>query len=407
MQDSIRHSVPEIRTILVTCARYRIALAVAASLSRAGYRVIMADSLAWPLGRLSRYASAYAQYQDPTLNEEGFIRDLLEIGRKYNVDHIMPTFQETALIAKYQDRFQAAGISSFLAKKTLINQANDKGQVTDIAENLGISVPATWYPRSLKEVQNLAPALPYPVILKPRGGKAGAGQTIAHTSEELLAAWQELQPDQIKEGPLLQQVIKGPDLCVAHLYHKGRCLASYSNRIRRHLQRVHSIEKESRIHEAAMHASRRLLDHLKWHGIAELDFILDEETGQPYLLEINPRYWGSIQNALEAGVDFPALAMKSLSGRSFPEPVQRDGITSIWLYPYLLSAAQALLKGKIGSFFDHLFNPFSKHIRLDEFSQRDPVPALLEPFLGCANLIRTGGLSLDSQPSYRAGRQKS
>ena len=53
--------------------------------------------------------------------------------------------------------------------------------------------------------------------------------------------------------------------------------------------------------------SIRLMESLNYYGIADIDFLIDERTGGPVLMEINPRFWGSVQVAINAGVDFPVL----------------------------------------------------------------------------------------------------
>ena len=39
------------------------------------------------------------------------------------------------------------------------------------------------------------------------------------------------------------------------------------------------------------------------------------EDGTPYLMEINTRFWGSLQLAIDAGVDFPWLLYKLACGQ--------------------------------------------------------------------------------------------
>jgi predicted ATP-grasp superfamily ATP-dependent carboligase len=64
-------------------------------------------------------------------------------------------------------------------------------------------------------------------------------------------------------------------------------------------------------------AGIKLLDHLQWHGVAMAEFKRDAKSSQLYLLEINPKFWGSLDLALDSGVDFPALAARvALGGRS-------------------------------------------------------------------------------------------
>lgn len=56
------------------------------------------------------------------------------------------------------------------------------------------------------------------------------------------------------------------------------------------------------------------------------------EDGTPYLMEINTRFWGSLQLAIDAGVDFPYLLYQLACGEK-PEPVVRykSGIRLRWL----------------------------------------------------------------------------
>ncbi len=55
--------------------------------------------------------------------------------------------------------------------------------------------------------------------------------------------------------------------------------------------------------------SIRLMESLHYFGIADIDFLVDARTGKPTLMEINPRFWGSLQVALDAGVDFPVVTI--------------------------------------------------------------------------------------------------
>ena len=53
--------------------------------------------------------------------------------------------------------------------------------------------------------------------------------------------------------------------------------------------------------------ARQLLDDACWHGVAMVEFKVAPD-GTPYLMEINTRFWGSLQLAIDAGVDFPRPA---------------------------------------------------------------------------------------------------
>jgi predicted ATP-grasp superfamily ATP-dependent carboligase len=59
--------------------------------------------------------------------------------------------------------------------------------------------------------------------------------------------------------------------------------------------------------------AKRLLDHVKWHGVAMVEFRMAPD-GTPYLMEVNPRFWGSLQLAIDCGIDFPRLLFEMNAG---------------------------------------------------------------------------------------------
>jgi predicted ATP-grasp superfamily ATP-dependent carboligase len=78
-------------------------------------------------------------------------------------------------------------------------------------------------------------------------------------------------------------------------------------------------------------AADRLLAALAWHGVCMMEFKLDARDGVPRLMEINPRFWGSLALAIDAGVDFPWL-LYALAAGAPPAPVTsyRLGVRSRW-----------------------------------------------------------------------------
>jgi hypothetical protein len=77
----------------------------------------------------------------------------------------------------------------------------------------------------------------------------------------------------------------------------------------------------------------RLLQHVGWHGVAMVEFKVEQSSGIPYLMEINGRFWGSLQLAIDAGLNLPYLLLLMAKGRltSGPHPAYRVGVRSRWL----------------------------------------------------------------------------
>lgn len=63
------------------------------------------------------------------------------------------------------------------------------------------------------------------------------------------------------------------------------------------------------------------------NGVAMFEYRWNAVRDEHVLLEVNPRFWGSLQLALAAGLDFPALLHRMLAGKAFsPAPIYSAGI---------------------------------------------------------------------------------
>jgi hypothetical protein len=81
-----------------------------------------------------------------------------------------------------------------------------------------------------------------------------------------------------------------------------------------------------------------VLGPLGWHGVAELDFRWDgQDVSTPQLIEVNPRFWGGLIQAVESGWDYPWLVFQlATSGKVDLETERRlDVKTEIPLLAFL------------------------------------------------------------------------
>jgi predicted ATP-grasp superfamily ATP-dependent carboligase len=133
---------------------------------------------------------------------------------------------------------------------------------------------------------------------------------------------------------LLQQRIVGPGLGIFLLVWDGDTVATFSHRRLREKPPSGgvSVYRESVVADPTLVArSKALLDHFDWRGVAMIEYKIDEVTGTPYLMEINGRFWGSLQLAIDAGVDFPNLLISTaVDGTRAPDTRYRAGVRSRW-----------------------------------------------------------------------------
>ena len=214
---------------------------------------------------------------------------------------------------------------------------SDKESLLATAGELGIAVPeqVALQDRNAEGIGRDA----FPLVLKPwvsvvreagRSRKLGVVHVADRT--ELEEALQAL-PD--AAFPVLaQRRIIGPGVGIFLLRWNGTTIARFAHRRIREKPPSGgvSVYRESvAAPEAWIEQAERLLERVDWSGVAMVEFKLDEATGRPYLMEINGRFWGSLQLALDAGVDFPRLLFEAATGTPAAEvPAYRPGIRLRW-----------------------------------------------------------------------------
>ncbi|MGO9327504.1 MAG: ATP-grasp domain-containing protein [Steroidobacteraceae bacterium] len=117
--------------------------------------------------------------------------------------------------------------------------------------------------------------------------------------------------------------------------HDGDCLAHFCHK------RLHqfpnsggpSTDRIGIRDEPLLDMSLRLLKELDWRGVAMVEWKMDSRNGKFMLLEINPRFWGSLELAVRSGVDFPLLYAQAAAGRVVKRPEPVTGIRCRWLLP--------------------------------------------------------------------------
>ena len=65
-----------------------------------------------------------------------------------------------------------------------------------------------------------------------------------------------------------------------------------------------------------------------------VEFRIDKRNGAPILMEVNPRFWGSLQLSIMSGVDFPYLLYKMYKCGDVEKNLSyKKGIKCRWLLP--------------------------------------------------------------------------
>lgn len=327
------------RTVLVTDGEERAALAIVRSLGRAGYDVRTCSSRAPSIAGASRHCRHEAKVADALVDPTAFIADVAALVRTWNVHVVLPV-SEAALLAILLAREQLGTVQIPFADAATFRRVSDKELVLRTAPRFGIGVPAQAILASPDALAGLGEeALTFPLVIKParsigerEGRRTKLGVGYAADRRQLNARLAAIDP---RAYPLLlQRRMCGPGVGVFLLLWDGRTIGVFSHRRIREKPPSGgvSVYRESVPADPSLvDRSRALLEHFGWRGVAMVEYKLDEVTGIPYLMEINGRFWGSLQLAVDAGVDFPTLLLAAAAGEC-PSPVlhYRSGVRSRW-----------------------------------------------------------------------------
>ncbi len=384
-------------SILVTDGEQRAALAAVRSLGRAGHAVHVCSARRRPLAGASRFARGSAVVPDPLREPDAYAEAVRGLVRLHGVDLLLPMTEASLLALLPQRETLGAPIPAGSASDFL--RLCDKAEVMEAARAVGLGVPRQWRADDPAAAGALsAEDLPFPLVLKPARSVVPAGGGRARTSVVHLRDAEALRRV-LADLPahafpiLLQERIVGPGIGVFLLEWEGETLAAFSHRRLREKPPAGgvSVSRESwPMDPVLLERSKALLRAFDWRGVAMVEYKLDAATGAPYVMEINGRFWGSLQLAIDAGVDFPALlAAAALGGR--PERVlsYRTGVRTRWSWgevDHLLArmrhSREALslpagAPGRLGAVRDFLAG-FGPGRRDEVFRWGDPLPALRE-----------------------------
>jgi predicted ATP-grasp superfamily ATP-dependent carboligase len=233
---------------------------------------------------------------DPSVVEE-----LDEGCRKYGIDQILAIdFPSISLLARHGSALTSAQLSALPNSDTL-QTLHNKWEFYQIAANLDIPQPRTE--RIESTAQLLQTKLAFPIITKPVDRWASVGFQRHDTPDSLAKTLEE--GSLAAEFPLLaQEFIPGRDVGLAFIARHGKVLAQAAFEAPRPRFRRYFDAPDLYRHVAA------LVARTGYHGVGEVDARFNPDRNEFRLLEVNPRFWGSMLYATRAGMNFPEMLLK-------------------------------------------------------------------------------------------------
>ena len=317
--------------VFFTDANYKHTLAAIRALGLKGLEVDAGSSFPLSLGAFSKYVKRYMVYPDAQSLPQRFFDFILKIDKRNRYDVIMPVgYATTVTLSKFKDKIKHFAKVP-VANYEQLQVAARKDKTINLAKKLDIPVPHSIL---IKEADSdEARTLEYPLVLK---GITESGH-IYYVSNPKELKEKCLLLSRVEHEPLMaQEYIKGEGYGFFALFNHGEPRAIFMHkRIREYpITGGASTFAESVYEPELKEYGLRMLKELNWHGVVMLEFKKDHKENDFKLMEINPKFWGSLDLAIASGVNFPYLLYRMVTEGDIESSFSyRTRVKFMWPFP--------------------------------------------------------------------------
>ena len=338
-------------TVLITNYSYKNTLAAVRDIGSKGINVhTCGPPTKNKVASLSVYCSNYSYYTSPNENVNRFIADITRTLSKREYDMIIPIGVDTTIPISHYKKELSEYARVPVADYEILENAHDKYKAIKIAKSVGVPVPETslmsW--ESLKDE-----SFDYPFIIKARKGVAGSGTRYVTSKEDfdqVLNEFDGKKSDDIHDyqQPMIQEFISGDLMDVCVLFNRGSPRAALAQRrvITYPPSGGVGIVNETVEDPELIELALRLMKRMNWHGVAQVEFKKDD-NGVPRLMEINPKFWGTLELSIAAGMNFPYMLYRmTMDGDIDPNFDYERNLQIWWVFAHLPQIFLAYVKNR-------------------------------------------------------------
>lgn len=372
--------------VLVTDGGYENALAIVRSLGKRGSYVSTMSNNPHAVCFYSRYCKENILSPE-IVDEEKYEKYLEKILSENKYDLLIPVSTgATLIVAKYKKMLQRY-TNLVLPDYEKIVKAMDKKFVYKLSANLGIPYPRTIYPENIKQIESDIKDFHYPIVVKARH-QTWFDHLVSYvfSKEELIDICIKMKR-KTNEFPILQEYIDGKGYGFFAIYDKGKCKRIFMHKRIREIPPSGGASScaESYYDEKLRDYGEKILDNLEWHGIAMVEFKKQCEKDDYKIMEINPRFWGSLDLAIVSGIDFPYYLCQIAEGKNLEYSEEYDkNVRFQWIFTREIRHITER-PSSLKNFLKDLFNPKIK----SDIQINDMLPNIIE----ARNMLKFYGIA--------------
>ncbi len=370
-------------TPAIILGSHKIGLGIIRALGIKGIPVVSVYYNENDMGYVSKYVKEKFRVENPLTNEEKFIDQLLEIGKKYK-NAVLFASDDPTLVSV--SKFKQNLVDYFIVEApdyNLLDRIITKSKTYNLAEKISVRCPKTFHPDNIEQALNYFNILNDQCILKPSVSHLFYSifkqkMLFINSETELTNAYEKISKYGLEM--MLQEFIPGDDECGVNYNTfsvNGEVLIEFTAQKKRlSPTRIgFPVVIESSWIPDVLEPGRKILKELHYTGFSCMEFKQHSITGEYVLMEVNGRQNLSAPLAVRCGYNFPFITYRYLIDKSLPKITSDYDKGIYWIDPGrdLLEYFPSLLKGKypVRKFFQPYFK--SKVHTLYDFGDLKPL----------------------------------
>jgi carbamoyl-phosphate synthase large subunit len=253
----------------------------------------------------------------PQAGASDFASQCLAAARRLRIDLLVPLIVESEFLPldAARERFESIGCAVVIPPREIILRTGDKLEFANFLREIGVPGPATRaYSGDLRIDR-------FPVYLKPRWGSGSIGTARVeslHTLHEAASGRADL---------IVQEAVEGSEFTVdCFAAAPGRLVAAVP-RERIAIKAGVSVKGRTYHHPLIERIVREVVERSGLQGPANVQGMLRSD-GSFSIIEMNPRFSGTLALTTAAGINFASLLLDVLEGKTVPDLLGRheDGL---------------------------------------------------------------------------------
>jgi carbamoyl-phosphate synthase large subunit len=246
--------------------------------------------------------------QLPTADDPDFARRCFEAAERLRIDLVVPLIVESEFLPLSSARalFESIDCRLLIPPREVVDRTGDKLEFARFLREIGVPGPVTQPYSSAIEIER------FPVYLKPRRGSGSVGTARFESLHSLHEAARG------RSDLIVQEALDGSEFTVdCFAAAPGRVVAAVP-RERIAIKAGVSVKGRTYRHPLIEQIARRVVEASGLRGPANVQGMLRANESFS-IIEMNPRFSGTLALTTAAGINFASLLIDMLEGKSIPD----------------------------------------------------------------------------------------